>query len=79
MTDQQLLIFTIREAGRIIAEQPEPDGHDATETISRLIAVLDNEVLFGEPLQHRHDCGVGQIALSRECLVDLAHRLGLPR
>jgi hypothetical protein len=45
MTDQQLLILTIREAGRIIAEHLEPDGRDALQTLSRLIATLDNEDL----------------------------------
>jgi hypothetical protein len=45
MTDQQLLILTIREAGRIIAEHLEPDGRNADETISRLMAVMDNEDL----------------------------------
>jgi hypothetical protein len=45
MTDQQLLISTIREAGRIIAEHLEPDGRNAAQTLSRLIAVLDTEDL----------------------------------
>jgi hypothetical protein len=45
MTDQQLLILTIREAGRVITEHLEPDGRDAAQTLSRLIAVLDTEDL----------------------------------
>jgi hypothetical protein len=45
MTDQRLLIAAVREMGRIIAEHIEPDGRDADETISRLIAVLDTEDL----------------------------------
>jgi hypothetical protein len=45
MTDQQLLISTIRDAGRIIAQHLEPGGRDAVHTLSRLIAVLDNEDL----------------------------------
>jgi hypothetical protein len=45
MTDQQLLILTIREAGRIIAEYLEAGGPEAEETLSWLIAVLDNEDL----------------------------------
>jgi hypothetical protein len=45
MTDQQLLISTVREAGRIIAEYLEPGGPDAEETLSWLIAVLDNDDL----------------------------------
>jgi hypothetical protein len=45
MTDQQLLVAAIRAAGRLIAERLEPDGRNAGETISRLIAVLDTEDL----------------------------------
>jgi hypothetical protein len=45
MTDQQLLVSTVRAAGRIIAEHLESDGRSADETLSRLIAVLDNEEL----------------------------------
>jgi hypothetical protein len=45
MTDQQLLLAAVREMGRIIAEHLEPDGRNAGETISRLIAVLDTEDL----------------------------------
>jgi hypothetical protein len=45
MTDQELLVSTIREAGRIIAEYLEPDALGAEETLSRLIAVLDTEDL----------------------------------
>jgi hypothetical protein len=45
MTDQQLLILTIRDAGRIIAEYLEPGALGAEETLSRLIAVLDTEDL----------------------------------
>jgi hypothetical protein len=45
MTDQQLLIATIRDAGRIIAQHLEAGGRDAVHTLSRLIAVLDNEDL----------------------------------
>ena len=43
MTDQQLLISAIRAAGRIVAEYVGPEGRNADETISRLIAVLDTE------------------------------------
>jgi hypothetical protein len=43
MTDQQLLVSTIRAAEWIIAEHLEPDGPDAAHTLSRLIAVLDTE------------------------------------
>lgn len=46
MTDQQLVVNTVRTAGSIIAEYLEP-GHrpDADETLTRLIAVLDNQEL----------------------------------
>ena len=43
MTDQELLISTIREAGRIIGEYLEPGPRDADETLNRLIAVLDRK------------------------------------
>jgi hypothetical protein len=45
MTDQQLLISTVREAGRITADHLEAGGPSALQTLSRLIAVLDNEDL----------------------------------
>jgi hypothetical protein len=59
MTDQQLLILTIREAGRIIAEHLEPGARNADETITRLISVLDNEELARavERLETAMGCG----------------------
>ena len=45
MTDQALLISTLREAGRIIGEYIEPGPRDAEQTISRLIAVLETQDL----------------------------------
>lgn len=45
MTDHQLLISTVREAAYIIAQHLQPVGPDASRTLSRLIAVLDNEHL----------------------------------
>lgn len=45
MTDQQLLISTVREAGQIIADHLAAGGPSALRTLSRLIAVLDNEDL----------------------------------
>ena len=42
MTDQQLLISTVRQAGGIIAEYIEPGGLNSEETLARLIALLDN-------------------------------------
>jgi hypothetical protein len=47
LTDQELLISTIHEAGRIIGEYIEPGPRDADETITQLIAVLDNQDLAG--------------------------------
>jgi hypothetical protein len=41
MTDHELLISTLREAGRIIGE---PGTRDAEQTLSRLVAVLDSAV-----------------------------------
>ena len=45
MTDQELLISTIRKAGQIIGKYIEPGPRDAEQTLSRLIAVLDNQDL----------------------------------
>jgi hypothetical protein len=45
MTDQELLISTLRDAGRIIGENIEPGPRDAEQTLSRLIAVLDSQDL----------------------------------
>ena len=45
MTDQQLLISTLRQAGRIIAQDLEPGAPDAEETLAKLIAVLDKDDL----------------------------------
>jgi hypothetical protein len=45
MTDQALLISTLREAGRIIGEYIEPGPRVAERTLSRLIAVLETQDL----------------------------------
>jgi hypothetical protein len=45
MTDQALLISTLREAGRIIGEYIEPRPRDAEQTLSRLIAVPETQDL----------------------------------
>jgi hypothetical protein len=45
MTDQQLLISTLHQVGRIIAEYLEPGAPGAELTLSRLIAMLDTEDL----------------------------------
>lgn len=47
--------------------------------VGAVVAVLHNEVLFGQPLEHGHDRGVGEIAFSRERFMYLAHGLGLAR
>jgi hypothetical protein len=47
MTDQELLISTLRKAGQILCEYLEPGPRDADETITQLIAVLDNQELSG--------------------------------
>ncbi len=41
MTDQELLISTLREAGQMPCEYHELGPRDADETITQLIAVLD--------------------------------------
>jgi hypothetical protein len=43
MTDQQLLISAVPAAGHFKAEYIEPDGPTSEETLSGLVAVLDNE------------------------------------
>ncbi len=45
MTDQELLISTLRKAGKILGEYLEPGTRDADETITQLIAVLDTQDL----------------------------------
>jgi hypothetical protein len=45
MTDQELLISTLREACLIIANYLEPGARDADEVITQLIAVLDTQEL----------------------------------
>ena len=45
LTDQELLISTVRKAGEILGEYLEPGPRDAEQTLSRLIAVLDNQDL----------------------------------
>ena len=47
MTDQELLISTLRKAGKILGEYHKPGPRDADETITQLIAVLDNKDLAG--------------------------------
>jgi hypothetical protein len=45
MTDQEIVVLALRKANRIIAAYLEPGPHDADETITQLIAVLDNRDL----------------------------------
>jgi hypothetical protein len=45
MTDQELLISTLREAGLTIANYLEPGPRDADEVITQLVAVLDTQEL----------------------------------
>ena len=44
--------------------------------VGTVVAVLDDEVLLRQPLQHGHDRRVGQVAPRRQRLVHLAHGLG---
>jgi hypothetical protein len=50
MTDQQLVVLGLRKATRIIGEYLEPGPRDAEETITQLIAVLDNQEVARAPL-----------------------------
>ena len=43
MTDQELLISTIRKSGEITGEYLEPGPRDAEEILRRLIAELDTQ------------------------------------
>jgi hypothetical protein len=45
VTDQERVLSTLRLAGEIIGEYLEPGPRDAEQTLSRLIAVLDNQDL----------------------------------
>ena len=45
MTDHELLISTLREAGPIIGEYNEPGTRGAEQTLSRLIAGLESQDL----------------------------------
>jgi hypothetical protein len=45
MSDQQLLITALRDAGRVVAEYLEPGPRDADNTIQQLISILDREDL----------------------------------
>jgi hypothetical protein len=45
MTDQELLISTLRKARQILGEYLEPGPRDADETVTQLIAVLDTQDL----------------------------------
>jgi hypothetical protein len=47
MTDQELLISTLRKAGQILGDYLAPGPHDADETITRLLAVLDTQEVAG--------------------------------
>jgi hypothetical protein len=45
MTDQELLISTLRKARQILGEYLEQGPRDADETVTQLIAVLDTQDL----------------------------------
>ena len=45
MTDQELIFFTLRQVGLIVAEHLESRIGDADEVITQLIAVLDTPEL----------------------------------
>jgi hypothetical protein len=41
--DQETLVRAVEDARRILGEYIEPSQHDATETVQRLLAVLDKD------------------------------------
>ena len=56
MTDEELVISTLRRASLVLAEYSEPGQPDAKETIARLMAVLDRQdvALAMERLEKGH-------------------------
>ena len=49
---------------------------DRCVAVCTVIANLRHQVLLGQPLQHRHHGGVGQVAVGRKPVVNLAHGEG---
>lgn len=45
MTDQELVLATLRQVGSIIAEHLEAATSDADEVVTQLVAVLDTQEL----------------------------------
>jgi hypothetical protein len=45
MTDQELVLTALRQAGEIIAEYLQPGPRDAEKTMLRMIATLDTQQL----------------------------------
>ena len=45
MTDQELVLATLRQVGSIIAEHLEAATSDADEVVTQLVAVLDTQQL----------------------------------
>jgi hypothetical protein len=45
MSDQQLLITALHDAGRVIAEYLEPGPRDADKTIQQLISIIERQDL----------------------------------
>ena len=57
MTDQELVVSALRQAGFIIAEHLKPGARDADEAITQLIAVLDTQELAAP--MNRQEGGYG--------------------
>ena len=76
MTDQELLISTLRKAGRIIGEYIEPGPRDAEQTLSRLIAVLETQDLARaiERIERGHGLRVVKLTVPGDLATD--HRAG---
>jgi hypothetical protein len=58
MTDQELIFFTLRQVGLIVAEHLESSTSDADEIITQLIAVLDTEELAAAMNRVEHRVGL---------------------
>jgi hypothetical protein len=56
MTDQQLVVSALRQAGLIVAE---PGACDADEAITQLIAVLDSQELAAAMKRLERGMGCG--------------------
>jgi hypothetical protein len=75
MTVQDLLIFTVRKASRIISDHLEPGPRDSEQTLMRLIELLDRQDLASAI--ERLEAGQGLAWLNRGSLTWVAAALAM--